>query len=392
MWGFEEMYLRVFTKSLLTPRISSILAAFITLVLIALYSNFYLVLPNFAQKSMYSMLSTERDDYGHISYVLAHLPQKPYKGIFTIGGSGMREALPATTIFEKQLNRSLPEPVFFENLSAFGQTLSESLEITANVIKQGYAKKGSVFVISINPRRFTESPQQAVSLCNTPRLPLIACEQMNNILSEQGYKLQWHPNLMRQQLVIRNFIQGRLTTRFKTAINQLSRFECGSVCLQSLISYSPFHKPGHYFQFAYPDKSMPEPVKSHMKAQIKKLRVPEFNENFKFSMGMLDRLVKLVKDNHYKLILVDLPRAPESYIGYKSIETRYQQLITQFKLQGVVYINLGDKKSFLSSNFYDLDHLRPASRPIIAGELVKSISQYLLESNINEIKRRADHA
>jgi hypothetical protein len=379
-WDFEPMPLKTLMQSLLTPRMSPIITAGILCALIGVYLNAYLVLPRFIQKNMYSMLSTERDDYGHISYVLSHLPQKPYQGIFTIGGSGMREALPATTIFERQLNLSLQAPVLFENLSAFGQSLSESLEITAHIIKQGYAKKGSLFVISINPRRFTESPEEAISLCHTPRLPLISCDAMHHFLSEQHYTLQWYPNFLRQQLAIRHYLEGRLTHRFKTAITQLSRLECGSTCLKSLVNYNPFHEPNHYFQFAYPDKSMPESAKLNMQAQLKNLRVPKFNENVHFSMQVLEQLIHLVQSNGYEIMLVDLPRAPESYIGYQSIEKKYQLLINKLKQKNITYINLDDEAHFLSSNFYDLDHLRPKSRPIIASRLIKLINQ-------NELKK-----
>jgi hypothetical protein len=381
------MHLRDFTKSLLTPRLSTILAAFMTLVLILVYYNAYLALPHFSKKSLSTLLSTERDDYGHISYALANLPQKPYLGVFTIGGSGMREALPATTIYEKQLNCSLRGPVKYENLSSFGQTLSESLEIAANIIKQGFAKKGSVFVVAINPRRFTESPQQAISLCNTPRLPLINCQKTYDLLLEQGYKLSWQPNLLHQKLVIRNYIQGHLSARFKKAMNNLSRFECGSSCLISLLTNSPMRTPTHYFQYAYPDKSLPLDVKLNMKEQIKQLRTSEYSENHEFSLLILEHLIKLVNDNHYKLILVELPRAPESYQGYESIEKSYQQLITQLMTNGVTYLDLNDKEKFMSSNFYDLDHLRPASRPIIADKLSKNINHFLLERNINTYER-----
>jgi hypothetical protein len=157
------MNFNAFVKSIFKPRISTIIAALSMLAFIGLFLNNYLTLSNFSQTSMTSMLSNERDDYGHISYILAHLPKKSYNGVFAIGGSGLREALPATLIFSKQLQKGLSKPVSFENLSAFGQTMSESLEIVSAIIKQGHAQKGSLFIIAINPRRFTESPEQAIA-------------------------------------------------------------------------------------------------------------------------------------------------------------------------------------------------------------------------------------
>lgn len=387
MWVFDRMNFNSFVETVFKPRISAIIAALLTLASLGLYLNSYLILPNFSERKMLFMLSTERDDYGHISFVLSHLPKEPYTGVFAIGGSGMREALPSTLVFSRQMQMSLSNQVFFENLSAFGQSMSESLEIVSNIVRQGYAKKGSLFIIAINPRRFTESPKQAIVSCTVNRIPLIERTELKDFLNEQGYKVPWYPNLMRQTLALRNFIQGRTDPQYKKLMENLRQFNCGVSCMLDLLSHSPFHQPQYYFQFAYPDKSLPVSVKQSMKNQIETLRVPEFKQNFQFSQQILERLIVLVQKHHYKVILLDLPRSPESYAGYHAIENSYKKLITQLQAQGITYINMKDQRVFLTSNFYDLDHLRSASRPVIAKELIKIISQELAASTTNKTIR-----
>ena len=352
------MNFNAFKIIIFKPRISAMFAALLSLACLGLYLNSYLILPNFSEKKMLSMLSTERDDYGHISYILSHLPKKNYTGVFTIGGSGVREALPATLFFSRQMQMSLSNQVFFENLSSFGQSMSESLEIVSNIVKQGYAKKGSLFIIAINPRRFTESAKQAIASCTVSRIPLIDCTEVKDFLNEQGYKFPWSPNLMRQKLVLRNFIQGRIDPQYKRLMENLRQFNCGVSCMLDLLSYSPLHQPQYYFQFAYPDKSLPASVKQSMENQIETLRVPEFKQNFRFSQQILERLIALAQKHHYKVLLLDLPRSPKSYAGYQAIENSYKKLIAQLQTQGITYINMKNERVFQTSNFYDLNYFK----------------------------------
>lgn len=347
-----------FLYRLFWPRLGPIIVALLLFAGIVVFLNHLLRIETLEGVSERYVLAHERDDHGHIMHAVANLSvDRPL--LLLIGGSTMREGFIASALLQRQLKaEGVVRNVV--NLSSFDQSLAETRAILATIVERGMLKSGDTVVLGMNPNRLSKADDFGFPL---ERLPLLTAD-MAPLLQ---------PAIWRAKTAFWAWVEGHLTPRLLEAGAKIHRLECGSDCLGDLVAGEWFRWPRRYLPFAYPDNELPQDVREGMAEEIRRLRVPDFRLNHEREAARLRSIVGMLQSVKVQVALINLPRSEMSYRAYASVEVVYLDHMRRLADSDAVFIDLAVDADLTNVTYYDLEHIRAASRPAVTNRLVERL-------------------
>ena len=362
-------------KVVFAPRLTPIVAAWLVLLSACLWLESSASLSWLERAGLRSVLAHERDDYGYILYRTASMPESEGIRIVAAGGSTLREGFLADALTTRQLQETVDPAITFQNLSSFSQTMAETLQIFETLLSRDSLQSGDVFVVGINPRRFGALTDDLRNVFTSPRLPLLETAALRDVLEDAGEGSTWRPMVWKLRTAARSWIEGRVSADLQTSLSHIRELNCDFSCLGTLLHSRWLKTPRRYFQYAYPNTALPMEQKEAIADEVRSIRVDQVRKGALLSLSIAKEIVALGRENDIDVVFLELPRDPLSYTAYESVAELYLNVIEELKRSGGHYVDLTDKRRFVSADFHDLDHILASRRPAITSGFARSLKE-----------------
>lgn len=334
-----------------------------------------------ASREPLALLAHERDDHGRLMETVLDAPDASAANLFVVGGSTVREGFLPDAIVQQQLDEVLgSDAPRITTLYSFDQSMAETVRIVGNL----ELAAGDTVVIEVNPRRLGFGPDSWSTEYGSSRLSLLDVEALDRVggelpevsndlfdesISPPSTAAAWFTpwsqlTVFDKRLFARNWIEGRLPSTTSSSWGALTSGELGDVEWGALgdLEARELRRPLRYGFGAVP---LEPAEKAEIALAVADERVPAFDEFHRFDASVLAALGRQVEAAGAELVLLQLPRSPQSKEAYGPVWETHDAVVDEVaSYVGADPVDLRELP-FQNDDFFDLEHLLPEGRPSV---------------------------
>ncbi len=331
-----------------------------------------------------SLLAHEKDDHGYLvrtalnaaSDTDVNADAVSGKSVYLIGGSTLREGLLPDPVLSRDY-WTAREGARITTLFSFDQTMAE----TARVLSNLPLRKGDAVVIDVNPRRMSFGPETLNGEAFGSRISLMPYAPLTPLIEkirsrERGVDPppRVRPALAQHRLFARQWLEGRLPSRIKTAWSDLVGGVLTAGRLGDLFAIKP-RRLRQFIRYAYGSAPLSDARKDAIARAVAATRPPQYFENREFSFELLRVLVASLREQGVTVILLEMPRSARSKSAYGPVWIDFhERLAAVVETIGARHIDLLDM-AIPEDGYYDLEHVLRARRPALSKAVMDALAE-----------------
>ena len=294
------------------------------------------------QVSEARFLRTRRDDWGHVTYAVGKLKQKPPEElpVYLIGGSNVREQLQTPAALEQAIREACGSEVEVHVLGSTNQHLGESLAIVENL-----PEGPGVVVVGVNQTRFAYPPD-VVGMQVKGRELLLRSPALRRFVADEGGPNRYQVTILPG---IFNYVSG-------WAQKNQGALRSGGLPLNRYLEHRYFQD--HVWS--------PAEKQSRVELWAGNRGAPggEFDQNHAYNFDLLDRLTDVAEERGLTVVYEEVPEN-RAIVGdaFQRNKDVYKPFLTDLAAQkGAFYADFNDRLGLVNEDFRDLTHLVETGR------------------------------
>lgn len=300
------------------------------------------------------LLRVPRDDYLKASYdttmLKVHPPRRP--AVYILGGSAAREAFTKEQDIQAEIATAGGGRTEVRVLASREQTFGESLAIVDNLPPSRQA----ICVITINHTRFAYDPRRVEAQLAGRHLLLDSPSLRRYIAA------RYHRGLTTPTIVpgIMDYLSGWVDDHFDVIID-------GRLPHLKYILHR-YHQ-GHQWSDGRKRQKLAEWLRDRARAG------GDFDQDFRYSLDLLDEMVRLAQAKGFTVVLLELPLNHE-IVGhaFDRLQQTYRPAVAQLaERRGAIYLRGFAEKGLVDKDFRDLTHLVESGRAKYQAAFVRAI-------------------
>jgi len=350
----------------------AMLFAFLSLVLLTIIAENYVLSGNFLKLPLSWQLIDEADSGGYIPYRIADAAQNKRKSVALVGGSRMGQAIFSETDIRQSLN-NLDVLLLNTNTQTLGQSLSivNSLELP----------EGSLVLMQSNIARFSYGQKELKKDLNDRHIMYIDYSPLNQLKKELGLSSsyeRWQPDLYLHRSRIALFTDVKKRNIACFILSEWSPIPLPFPFPLSAEHKSCFPEIAFNQMLYFTGDPMTEQKKQFTQLRISRTsRFTNFEKNKTFSMDMVRRISQIANDRKWKFLLIHLPIDSHAIELNQQYQAEYDTALKELEESDIFQVDLHDDSRFSDQDFYDLYHFLDSGREKFKPILIDIINQQM---------------